>query len=379
MRLRGPQLNAGVSATFILAEIGTMTTRTLSFIVAVCVLAGCGAATSQGWTLADLLQPPKPEEIAAVQSEWRARDLAPTDVRTVTTHRVNISGAEFEASIVSYSLAGLRQYGALFLPARAVGALPVILDIRGVEPGYPVRRLDQGPFSATVVTSPEHQRFAFAAPSLRGHSIELAGQTYTSEGDRRDSWDGATDDAIGFLTVVLSLDEPVDRDRVGVFGASRGGSVALLMAARDPRVKAAVAFAPATDWFSLMGRPGEDWLEALRAAKAQQERDENTREAQFHEWFVDDRRQLALSEGRRRIIASSPLYFRSIGAAIQVHHGVDDRSVPVRNSQALEQRFLEAGASNWQVLFYSGAGHDLSVSGAPDQARQFLLKHLSSN
>jgi len=352
--------------------------RTLSFLVAVCLLAGCGAATSQGWTLADLLQPPNPGEIAAVQSEWRARDLTPTDVTTVATHRVNISGAEFEASIVSYSLAGLRQYGALFLPARAVGALPVILDIRGVEPGYPVRRLDQGPFSATVLTSPEHQRFAFAVPSLRGHAIELAGQTYTSEGDRRDSWDGATDDAIGFLTVVLSLDEPVDRDRLGVFGASRGGSVALLMAARDPRVNAAVAFAPATDWFSLMGRPGEDWLEALLAAKAQQERDENTREAQFHEWFVDDRRQLALSEARRRIIASSPLYFRPIGAAIQVHHGVDDRSVPVRNSQALEQRFLEAGASNWQVLFHSGAGHDLSASGAPNRARQFLLKHVSS-
>jgi dipeptidyl aminopeptidase/acylaminoacyl peptidase len=355
-----------------------MTTRTLSFVAAVCLLAGCGAATSQAWTLADLLQPPNPGEIAAVQSEWRARDLTPTDVRTVATHRVNISGAEFEASIVSYSLAGLRQYGALFLPARAVGALPVILDIRGVEPGYPVRRLDQGPFSATVVTSPEHQRFAFAVPSLRGHAIELAGQTYTSEGDRRDSWDGATDDAIGFLTVVLSLDELVDRERVAVFGASRGGSVALLMAARDPRIDAAVAFAPATDWFSLMGRPGEDWLETLVAAEAQQERDQSTREAQFLEWFVDDRRRPPLAEARRQIISSSPLYFRSIGAAIQVHHGLDDRPVPVRNSQALERRLVEAGASNGAVLFYAGAGHDLSKSLAPNRARQFLLEHLSS-
>jgi dipeptidyl aminopeptidase/acylaminoacyl peptidase len=355
-----------------------MAPNTLTFIVVTCLLVECGAGTLQAWTLADLLQPPESGEIAAVQSEWRARDLTPTDVRIVATHQVHVSGAEFKARIVSFSLAGLRQHGALFLPAGAVAAVPLILDIRGVEPGYPVRRLDEGPFSATVIATPEHERFAFAVPSLRGHAIELAGRTYTSEGDRRDSWDGTTDDAIGFLTAVLSLDEPVDRELVGVFGASRGGSVALLMAARDPRVDAAVAFAPATDWFSLMARPGEDWLEALVAAESQPERDQNTREAQFLEWFVDDRRQLPLAEARRRIIAASPLYFRSIGAAIQVHHGVDDRPVPVQNSQALERRLLEAGDSNVEVLFYAGAGHDLSKSGAPNRARQFLRKHLST-
>jgi pimeloyl-ACP methyl ester carboxylesterase len=352
-----------------------MSTRVLSFIVAVCLSAIAGASAPQGWTLTDLLLPPTVTEVAAVQSEWRTRDLAPTGVRVVATHRVLVGGAEFKADIISYSLAGVRQYGALFVPTGVVGAVPLILDIRGVEPGYPARRLDQGPFSATVVTSPEHQRFSFAVPSLRGHAIGLAGQIYTSEGDRRDSWDGATDDAIGFLSVVLSFDESVDRGRVGVFGASRGGSVALLMAARDPRVAAAVAFAPATDWFSLMGRPGENWTDALVAAESQRERDQNTREAQFLEWFVDDRRHLPLAEARRRIIASSPLYFQSIGA-VQVHHGVDDRPVPVRNSQALERRRSESGASNGEVLFYSGAGHDLSKSGAPGRARQFLLDRL---
>ena len=355
-----------------------MAPRTLSFIVAVCLLANCGTGGLQGWKLADLLRPPDPTEIAAVQSEWRARDLTPSDVRIVARHRVNVSGADFKVSIVSFSFGGLRQYGALFLPAGAAGAVPLILDVRGVEPGYPVRRLDAGPFSATVVTSPEHQRFAFAVPSLRGHAIELAGQTYPSEGDRRDSWDGATDDAMAFLTAVLSLDEPIDRARVGVFGASRGGSVALLVAARDPRFAAAVAFAPAADWFALMGRPGEDWLEALLAAESRQERDQNSREAQFLEWFVDDRRQLPLAEARRRIIASSPLYFRSAGTAIQVHHGVDDRPVPVRNSQALERRLGEPGTASGEVLFYDEAGHDLSKSDAPNRARQFLRKHLGS-
>jgi dipeptidyl aminopeptidase/acylaminoacyl peptidase len=353
-----------------------MTTRTLSAGVAILLMASCGAGARQGWTLADLLQPPEPGEIAAVQTEWRARDLAPTDVRIVATHRVSISDSAFKASIVSYIVAGLRQYGALFLPAGSAGAAPLILDIRGVEPGYPVRRLDEGPFSATVVTSPAHTQFGFAVPSLRGHAIELAGQTYDSEGDRRDSWDGATDDAIGFLTAVLSLDEPIDRERVAVFGASRGGSVALLMAARDPRIDAAVAFAPATDWFSLMGRPGENWLETLRAAESRPERDPRTREAQFLEWFVDDRRQLPLAEARRRIIAASPLYHRSVGAALQVHHGLDDRPVPVRNSQVLERRLIEARASNSAVLFYAQAGHDLSRSAAPGRARQFLLEQL---
>ena len=219
--------------------------RTLPFIVAVGLLANCGTGRLRGWTLSGLLRPPDPSEIAAVQSDWRARDLTPSEVTIIATHRADVGGAEFKTSIVSFSLAGVRQYGALFLPAGETGDVPLILDIRGVEPGYPVRRLDAGPFSATVVTFPEHQRFAFAVPSLRGHAIELDGRTYLSEGDRRDSWDGATDDAMAFLTAVLSLDEPIDRAGVGVFGASRGGSVALLMAARDPRLAVAVAFAPA--------------------------------------------------------------------------------------------------------------------------------------
>jgi hypothetical protein len=60
------------------------------------------------------------------------------------------------------------------------------------------------------------------------------------------------DDAFEFLNAVVSLYRPIDRNRIGVFGA------ALLIPARDRRVHAAVACAPAIDLFSLMASSVED-------------------------------------------------------------------------------------------------------------------------
>ena len=72
----------------------------------------------------------------------------------------------------------------------------------------------------------------------------------------------------------LTTREDVDADTIGVFGSgSTGGSHAVVLAARDPRVRCAVSQVPIAD--------GEDWLRRMR------------REHEWHEFLA------ALEEDRR--------------------------------------------------------------------------------
>ena len=85
----------------------------------------------------------------------------------------------------------------------------------------------------------------------------------TSEGDRSDVWDGATDDALALLNVALKITPEADARRIAVFGRSRGGTVALLAAIRDPRIRQVVDWAGPSDLFRLMGQDGWTQREAV--------------------------------------------------------------------------------------------------------------------
>jgi dipeptidyl aminopeptidase/acylaminoacyl peptidase len=176
---------------------------------------------------------------------------------------------------------------------------------------------------------------------------------------------------MAFLTVALSQTRHIDPARVGVYGYSRGGGVALIAGQRDPRFKAVLAFAAPTDFFIAMGRPGVDWVsrldEALRDAGLQPD----TRESQFLDWFVRERAALPLTELRRRIAAASPLYFAERLPPFQIHQGDADQAVPVRNATAVRDRVNPSKAHG--VFIYAGAGHMLDDTTAAATARNFLL------
>ena len=149
-------------------------------------------------------------------------------------------------------------------------------------------------------------------------------------------------------------------------------------AARDKRVRAAIGFATPADFFQLMGRPNEDWGQSLQAAYADPHFPANSRESQFLEWFVEDRETLPLAEIRRRVIASSALYFVSDLPSTQVHHGAEDTPVPVRNARAIQQRFLSLGLDSpeYRVFIYEDVGHQLDDSGAFENTREFVFEWL---
>ena len=128
--------------------------------------------------------------------------------------------------------------------ARRCGSCSFVLPAQGST-------IDSGPLMGD-----DASRFVFAVPGLRGETLEVDGEAYVSEGDRTDGWDGATDDTIALLSAVLEAVPEAHPERACVYGKSRGASVALLAAARDPRIDCAVAWAGPADWFRLMGTWG---------------------------------------------------------------------------------------------------------------------------
>jgi hypothetical protein len=159
--------------------------------------------------------------------------------------------------------------------------------------------------------------------------------------------------------------------------------VAMLAAARDPRLDCVVAWASPSDWFRLAGTWGwtleEQVSDGLRFEWRPGQGSGSA--AQFIEWFLRgpiDRGRPSLAEVRARVAASSPLYFADTLPPSDLHYGVEDVNVPVANGLALRDRLRELGRSapDYRVTLHEGAGHDMPFPWAYDESREFLLRHL---
>jgi dipeptidyl aminopeptidase/acylaminoacyl peptidase len=213
--------------------------------------------------------------------------------------------------------------------------------------------------------------YVIVAPGFRGEQVQAAGKSFTSNSPR-ESWDGAADDLIAFLNVALASTPEADSERICVFGRSRGGTVALLAAERDPRIGCVVAWAAPTDWFRFMAPAG--WTQQQIAEDALRYRAKmNERGGQFVYNFLRPGREENLVGVRLRMIASSPLYFADSLPEAQVHYGVEDSIVPERNGRELVRRTN----SKLKAFFYPNAGHDQDLFDAPGNTRRFLAGHLS--
>jgi len=209
--------------------------------------------------------------------------------------------------------------------------------------------------------------------------MNVGGRSFKSEGDRRDALDGATDDAIALLNVVLESTPQADANRICAYGRSRGGNVALLLGIRDPRVKCVVDVSGPTDWFYLMGNQGwteqELWTEGVRIHANTLETGGQNLE-RFMGRAIEGGADLAAV--RQNMIASSPLYFASRLPLTQVHYGLEDPSVPSRNGYRLIAKMKEGGmkAGRFQAFFYPGQGHDTDRLAEPEAARAFIKNAL---
>ncbi len=161
---------------------------------------------------------------------------------------------------------GSRLAGTLMLPARGAGE-PVPVVIQG--PGW------MGLRSAKLYR-PYHD--ALLEAGLAALTLDYRGFG-DSEGDATflDPMDQVAD-IIAAIDYAETRDE-LDPDRVGVFGSGgTGGGNAVVVAGRDPRVRAVVSQVPISDgrdWLHRMRREHE-WLEFLEAVQADRRRRAST-------------------------------------------------------------------------------------------------------
>ena len=330
---------------------------------------------------------PTTEEIKAVEHDWALRDLKVSSVEDVATGRIKFDDDEFDVQIISHSVHGKKHYGAILTPTDvAYSTYPVIVEAKGVSWNYFTLNLQR--LDAPNFMSRDRRRFIYVVPSFRGEVMRFNGVDYRSEGDRTDAWDGATDDAIAFLSVALQKTPTADASRICVFGRSRGGTVALLMGGRDARVRCVVQWSGPTDWFELMGTDGwtqpELFSEGLRTRAKPDETG-----GQLVEHFLSKAvaGEEKLEATRHRMIAASPLYFASRLPRLQMHYGVEDTSVPVRNGLVFANRLNLPVSSRLGVeqsiksiraeaFFYPRQGHDTDRLLAPRRSAMFLRKLL---
>lgn len=338
-------------------------------------------STGPGWTLpfalADLFEPPRPDEVAAVRAAWARRDLSPRGVEVVLRRRVDLDGVPAEARVVAHDVHGQRHLGVVIVPdGAAAGSLPVLVEAKGVSPSFPPLVVPSGLTSPRFMGA-ERGRVIYLAPGYRGEQIVIGDDTLSSEGDRSDAWDGATDDAIAFLHAALSVTPEADASRVCVFGRSRGGAVALLTGIREPEVDCVVAWAAPTDWFSRMDIWG--WTQTELVADGLRNRaTPGETGGQFIDYFLtgarDGGRDLAAT--RRHLIASSALYHAARLPLAQVHWGIEDSIVPVVNGRDFVARYhaeRDPGGC-LDVQFHPRAGHDQDRQLAPIESRAFVLR-----
>jgi hypothetical protein len=329
---------------------------------------------SRAWSFPELLRPPSAAELRLVDDGWAKKSWDVAGVTRIGTATVPVGSSRFDAALYTFTLNGSRRCGAVLVPPDpAERPLAGLVDIGDIRWDYPDRDLTNGPYVARILGD-RAREFALIVPCARGMGLHVGSLASVAEGDRRDAWEGAAEDAMAFLTVALSETRRIDTARVGVYGYSRGGGVALIAGERDPRVKAVLAFAPPTDFFVAMGRPGVDWASRLDDASRDASLRADTRESQFLDWFVRGREALPLAELRRRIAAASPLYFAERLPAFQIHQGEADVAVPLRNATTLRDRIVASAAR--RVFIYAGAPHMLDDTTAAVTARDFLVQAL---
>jgi hypothetical protein len=338
------------------------------------------AAPDSAWKLpfgdGDLFAPPRAEEIAAVRTDWSARNLAPRNVQVMRGETLSFAGMPMIARLVAHSVHGSRHYGVVIVPAGAeAGSCPVLVEAHGVSWNFrpiPV----PGGLTSPGMLAEDAGRVVYVVPSFRGESLVFGDETLTSDGDRNDAWDGATDDVLAMLNVVPAVAPEADTRRVVVFGRSRGGAVALLAGIRDRRFDRVVAWAAPSDWFDGMGLLGWSRRELLREGLARRS-EPNQTAGQFIQYFLQGalNGREDLSQVRHHLIASSARYFAESLPATEVHYGVDDAIVPERNGHLLLQRGRRASPPV-VARFHPDAGHDQDLFDAPRQSRHFLLSAL---
>ncbi len=275
-------------------------------------------------------------------------------------------GSNYNRYYVSYLSEGLKIYALLTVP-------------RGQKPatGWPVVVFNHGYIPPNVYKTTERY-IAYVDAFARNGYIMLRSDYRghdQSEGEARGAY-STPDYTIDVLNGLASVKRYKDADpnRIGMWGHSMGGYIALRAMVINKDIKAGVIWAGVVASY-------QDLLERWRrnSPNATPTPDPNATPSAGRRW----RQTLQEEYGTP---AENPTFWNSISAnsylqdlsgPVQLHHGTADADVPYEFSVALDQQIQAAGGSV-ELLTYAGDNHNLSnnLSLALRRSVQFFDKHV---
>jgi len=273
-----------------------------------------------------VLVEPSAKEIRKALRNSRKLNLSPKEV---VIHDSIVLSNTNRLYVLSHEVQGNTHYGAIIIPAsNNIEKLPVIIFATGGDGMHTQFNIAQD-FNHKAVQFPHFlgegfdDSYMVVIPSFRGQQLIIGDTKYQSEGNVGDAFDGATNDAIAMLNVVLKTFHQADKKRIAIYGGSRGGTVALLASARDKRIKKVIAVACPTNMKALYSLyPG-----------------------QFKLLFFNDllSGKISEAEAREKFISSSPINFLKEFPAVQLHHDFNDPFVPVDFAKSLVENMKKEG------------------------------------
>lgn len=221
---------------------------------------------------------------------------------------------EFTRYYITYDSDGLNIHGFVNIP-RGEGPFPVVIALHGYIPAGEYETLD---YSTRYADSIARKGYIVLHPNMRNFPPS------DSPGRTRDYNSGYTADVMNLLEYVRqeagqagSIFENADLSRIGIWGHSLGGSVALRVIGLVPEIKAAVFYSAVTQRYSNDS-------------------------------------------------AGFDVYNLEItNAAFSVHHGTADDTIDVGWSYQFCDQLEEAGKS-YDCYFYEGSPHTFPAQGVVD-------------
>jgi dipeptidyl aminopeptidase/acylaminoacyl peptidase len=331
-------------------------------------LGGCAHAMppAQAGPLLDaLFAPPTAAEISAVEADWAGRDTRVHDLRVEHVRR---DGATGRTMVVSHVVGRARHYGAIRVPDGAAGPLPVLVIGHGGDGGATgYHFFHEGALAREWIQ---------VLPSFRSETLRLTpSRRYRSEGTPS-PWDRDVDDALALLNAALAHVPEADSTRVAAFGRSRGGGVMLLMAIRDPRIKAVVSAVGPTDFLLPEVR-----RLAVRALGSRVARLPGAGYLADSVLFALRDGRTTVPQARMQLLRRSPAWFAHRLPPAQGHYGALDPKVSVGHGDRLDavMRGMGRDTAAWQYHRYPQGRHRYSAfPGAMARTEEFLVRAVNS-
>lgn len=275
-----------------------------------------------------------------------------------------LDAPNYKQYIASYKSEGFTVYGLLTVPKteKPESGFPVIIFNHGYIPPEEYRTTEK---YVTHVDSFARNGYVVFKPDYRGHG--------SSEGDPEGAYfsPAYTVDVLNALASVKKLSY-IDRNKIGMWGHSMGGSITERTLVIDPTIKAAVIWGGAVGSYENLF---QDWWSKKRSNFTPSNRETNANRPS-RQGFIDKYGEPSATNAFWNSISPTS-FLKYHTAPVQLHHGESDETVPFKLSQDYYDALKKKGKTV-EVYLYSGTDHNLSQSFnlAMQRSIEFFDKYL---